>query len=268
MLRSDQRSKAIFATEADLCRAFMSQLPPEWTGYGETAGFDILLVRAADGYQIGIEAKLTLNAKVIEQIAEPRYADAEGPDFRAVLIPYGCTNGLMAVCKHLGVTVLQQRDKEMYLAARQPYPDWPSHIDRGVKKFSPDLPKITDTYWGSIDTWFDLAPVKRCAVPAYVPDVTAGRPSPVALSEWKIKAIKLCIILERRGYVTRLDFRHLDLDHRRWMPSSAGWLRAGATRGQYVAGGYAMDLKRQHPRNYAEIEADFESWAPKAGEEA
>ena len=54
-----------FAKESDLCAAFLASLPEGWTAYPETAGFDILLGREVDGFQIGIQAKLRLNAKVI-----------------------------------------------------------------------------------------------------------------------------------------------------------------------------------------------------------
>lgn len=267
MLGNQLRAKAIFKSEADLCRAFMTQLPPEWTAYPETAGFDILLSRNADGVQVGIEAKLKLNAEVINQIAEgklSRYGKEVGPDFRAVLIPWGCTSGLMSVCKRIGVTVIQMRDRELYLESRNRY----GFIDRSVKKFDPPLPSVTDTYWGDLGTWFDFAPANRETLPAYVPDVAAGRPSPVQLSEWKIKAIKICILLERRGYVTKSDFAHIDIDHRRWMPGQMGWLAQDPeNKGRYVPGRFAMDLRKQHPTNYAQIDADFEKWKPadKAG---
>ncbi len=56
-----------FATEADLCAAFLAEVPNTWTAWKEHAGWDILLVRKADGFQIGIEAKLKCNATVLQQ---------------------------------------------------------------------------------------------------------------------------------------------------------------------------------------------------------
>jgi hypothetical protein len=38
--------------------------------YPETEGWDILLVRVSDGFQIGIQAKLALNIGVINQCLE------------------------------------------------------------------------------------------------------------------------------------------------------------------------------------------------------
>ncbi|TIU81425.1 MAG: hypothetical protein E5W01_20510, partial [Mesorhizobium sp.] len=68
------KAKAVFESEAALCAAFIARLPKDWTAYPETAGFDILLVRGADGAQIGVEAKMTLNAKVLMQAVEGLYS--------------------------------------------------------------------------------------------------------------------------------------------------------------------------------------------------
>jgi hypothetical protein len=61
-----------FATEADLCAAFVTDIQKVkgWKIYPETAGFDLLLVREEDGAQLAIEAKLALNTKVLEQALE------------------------------------------------------------------------------------------------------------------------------------------------------------------------------------------------------
>ena len=105
-----KRDVAKFATEAELCAAFIAALPKEWTAYPETGGFDILLSRNADGFQIGVEAKLRLNAKVICQAAEEvgySYVDRPGPDCRAVLIPDGVSLDLAGLCPLIGITVIR-----------------------------------------------------------------------------------------------------------------------------------------------------------------
>lgn len=81
------------------------------------------------------------------------------------------------------------------------------------------------------------------------------------LSEWKIKAIKICIILERTGYLTRKDFAEIKIDHRRFLDME--WMKHSDERGKYVAGRYPLDLRRQHPKVYPQIEADFDKWFPK-----
>ena len=81
-----------FAREADLCSTFLALVPDSWLVYAETGGFDILLVRKEDGFQIGVQAKLRLNAKVVCQALETGRASAitnPNPDCRAVLVPKG-----------------------------------------------------------------------------------------------------------------------------------------------------------------------------------
>lgn len=75
-----------FETEAALCQAFIRSVPAEWIVYPETAGWDILLVHRIGGWQIGVEAKQTLNAKVLCQAIDGVRYNADGPDFRAVLV--------------------------------------------------------------------------------------------------------------------------------------------------------------------------------------
>ena len=245
--------KAEFASEAELCATFINQLPEGWTAFAETAGFDILLVRATDGAQIGVEAKLTLNAKVVLQAAERtayHYQDAVGPDFRAVLVPYGRAGGeLSQICRLLRITVIEMKTKAVYLAQT-----W-----RPKKKFTPDLPDVAEFYWR--EEWFDCAPWKRCKLPEYVPDVVAGASGPSKLSDWKISAIKISILVERTGFVTRADFAQLKIDHRRFL--DMGWLKQSGDRGKYVVGPYPLQLRTQHPAVFPKIEADFDKWCPK-----
>lgn len=254
------RDVANFASEAALCAAFISQLPAGWTAYAETGGFDILLVRDVDGAQIGIEAKLTLNAKVIEQAAGvAHWHQAEEPDFRAVLVPWGRSSGLAGVCSLIGITVIEMATKELYLSWRRP--DQYGYARRDVKKFRPDLPVIReDTWYYWRKEWHDRCPVQRVTLPEYIPDVAAGASAPTQLSIWKISAIKLCILLDRRGYVTSADFKELKISPSRW---TQHFLEKGPVKGQYVRGKYTPDYRSAHPVNFGQIEADFEKWKPK-----
>lgn len=247
-----------FNSEAEMCAEFIASLPTEWKAYPETAGFDILLVRIADGLQIGVQAKLALNAKVIDQVIDPIShwrVLGEAPDCRAVLVPLYATYSLGSICSLLGITVIRIGID-------------PARHGRGRLWVNPALPDPSHNAWGSDRDWHEWAPAKRCELPDYVPDVSAGKSSPVALTTWKVKAIKLLILLDRRGYVTRDDFKHLQLDASRWLAAPAGWLAKGPVRGQWVRGSYIPDLRAQHPVNYPAIEADFEKWAPPADRKA
>jgi hypothetical protein len=238
-----------FTKEADLCAAFIAALPPGWTPYPETQGWDILLVRDEDGYQIGIQAKLKLNTDVINQtIEQSRYMiDATGPDCRAVLVPADETNGLVSVCGYIGVTIIRITNPEQ---------DRYRHY---AFKFEPRLPNEKQTY--TLEDWHEMPHRFRHKLPDYVPDVIAGASAPTQLSEWKIGAIKIVVTLEKRGHVTRNDFKHFRIDHRRWVARESGWLIADAEhQGNYLAGPGLPDFKRLHPVNFEQIAADFEKW--------
>lgn len=228
-----------FATEVELCAVFLAALPAGWTAYAETANWDIILRRNRDGFQIGIQAKLRLNVDVICQALEERggawWVCDPGPNCRAVLVPEG-EGRLGRIADYCGLTVIWMRSGDRHNPF---YPGLPLG-DRG---------RLMD------DGWHDWAPAELCKLPAYVPDSIAGSPSPIQLTDWKISAIKIAVTLERRGYVTRADFKHLDIDHRRWVTS--GWLKV--VDGRFVADA-PPDFKAQHPRNYAEIAADAVRW--------
>jgi hypothetical protein len=246
-----------FAKESDLVAAFMEALEtPEWRGaqthmkgwtaYHETAGWDLLLV-SDSGLQIGVEAKLSLNAKVLSQALPSGWRADTGPDYRVALVPAdSCAAHMQELAGHLGVTVITVRDVR-YDNAKEPR--W---------RFDPhQLPTQRGEDW-SDRGWFPWLPSKQCQLPEYVPDVCGGHAAPVALTEWKIKAIKLLILLERNGVVHRSDMRALGISPTRWTERSFGYLEA--TPSGYVRCSATPDLKSQHPRNWNEIDADFEVW--------
>lgn len=239
-----------YATEAELCAAFIKHNSELWTAYQETCGFDILMVRKLDGVQVGVEAKLRLNAEVILQAAEPRghwSADSDGPDYRAVLVPWDKRGGaLKDLLPRLQLTGIFFGEETV---------DWP--VPGVCPRQHPNLGTIGDR-WNNGE-WFELCPAKRCALPDYIPDSIAGTPSPVTLTEWKVKAIKIAVTLEKRGFVTRHDFKFHKIDMSRW--TQGRWLLPNQqAKGQWVGGSKLPKFREQHPINYASIEADYEKW--------
>ena len=243
-----------FATEAAMCARFIASIGDDWTSYAECNGWDILLVRKADGFQIGIEAKLRLNTDVISQALEEYgafYANHTGPDCRAILVPHTEPGGFSRICEYIGLTIIYVRSAADVEEAGNKNWGYKPNV------FEPQLPGEKH---GDNNRWFEWAPGKRHTLPDYVPDVVAGSPSPIQLTSWKIAAIKISIILEKRGYLMRSDFKHINIDHRRWLPSGAGWLIIRD--GVYVQSMGYPDFRKQHPRVYEEIAADYEAWKP------
>lgn len=234
-----------YSTEADLVRDFVATLNhrhsgvSEWTIYHETAGWDLLLVHA-DGFQVGLEAKLSLNAKVIAQAldGQHRYYSPAGPDYRGVIVPSGCAQlHMSAICDAIGIGIVKVSPPQLGVY-------W--HIDLPQERYS------------GHGSWPNWCPSQRCALPDYVPDVCGGHASPVQLTDWKIKAIKLAIILDRRGFVTRADMKALSISPSRWTDSWHGFLDRSEQ--GYVRNKRTPDLKGQHPTNWAQIEADIAIW--------
>jgi hypothetical protein len=240
MRRRKQRRQ--FDSEAGLCSAFLEALERQyanrWKSYAETEGWDILLVRQKDGFQIGIQAKLALNIAVVNQCLEYGRSTCEvGPDCRAVLVPSSIGNNFQAICRYIGLTIVGVSREQGLIEPRLP----------GPHTRSPTSP------------WHEWCPVSRYALPAYVPDVVAGAKAPVRLTTWKIKALKLAALIELRGRVSRADFKHLGLDPRRWT-AQGGWLLP--TSEGYIESRRTPKFAEQHPTVFAQIKSDFTKWAP------
>lgn len=248
-----------FRTEAELCAAYAGCVPDNWTIYNETAGFDMLLVHET-GFQIGVEAKMKLNPKVVLQAADTGYRSGtgSGPDARAVLVPAlsGQSHELASICALLGITVIEvaHRRRLPSVYGRNNSKEW------SAKPKLPTPQKMSDR-WTRDRNWYDIGPEERCELPEYVPDVQAGVSSPVILGPWKIKAIKVCVFVEKRKNITRRQFRKLDISPSRWMDGI--WLQKGGTKGKWIAGPHfpADKYRSMHPVVYEKIEADFHKWS-------
>lgn len=237
-------SKHPFKTEAELCAAYIefAQRGGNWTAYPETADWDILLVRDSDGFQVGVQAKMAFNMKVLAQAVEGgncSYREA-GPDCRAVLVPTA-PEGAGIVCDALGLSLIR-------FVVRGHYDSKPS--------FSPDLPGGRTQSWPVGRDWPEWSPQKRHKLPDYVPDVAAGAAAPVQLTKWKVCALKMLALLHLRGHVTRADFKAIGIDARRWISPPAGYLDP-ADGGRWVASGRLPDFEAQHPVVFPQVLAEM-----------
>lgn len=222
-----------FDTEAAMCAVFCDWVKRQgWTPYAEWGGFDVLLVHP-DGTQIGVQAKLRFNLKVLDQILPEDYEAVRdcGPDFRAVLVPSyaGVSEKLLSA---LGIKVIVHRGYGL-------------RVD-----FSPRIDRFTP-----YERWHFWNPLRRVELPPYVPDVVAGASGPVQLTEWKIAALRVVALLDLRGYVTRADFRCYGIDPRRWL-SFDHWLLPGSSPGQFVKGP-GLRIAEQHPVVFGQIRAEI-----------
>lgn len=221
-----------------------------------------MLVRALDGFQIGIEAKLKLNAKVVVQAAEfmgTAYTTGSGPDCRAVLIPARSNSDLEPLCELLGLVVIRMREPQTHPLSET----WKQSGD----PFRPDLPgkdwRFEDEARGN--SWPEFMPAARLELPKWVPDTKSGDKCPITLTQWKIRAIQIAVLLEKTGYVTRQDFKNLKINMTRWVQGSleSVWLRKQGDYGKWVKGAGFPDFRKQHPKNFEQIAAEIEDWNPR-----
>lgn len=236
----------MFKTEAELCAAFMEWVKRDgWTPYPETGGFDILLV-GSTGHQIGVQAKMRMNFKVIDQLL-PRYLahKDEGPDHYAVLVGAhpGDAEQILSI---LGLVCFYpvQRYGHRHEFSMPGYDHVPSRAQM-----------------------FDWNPKRRLTLPDYIPDVTAGAPCPIQLTPWKINALRLLAHLEIHGPVTRRQISTFGMDSRRWCGHGA-WLvpvEGGAIadrNGKWVRGPECPRFDQQHPEVYAKIRVEVAATVP------
>lgn len=268
---SAKEIKNAFPTETALCECFIRTLSTidGWTVYPETGGFDILAVYKT-GHQLGIEAKLHLNAKIADQIVPDDYYaryGAKGPDFRAVIVPAvtEASEGIAKLLHVLGVMVwmpgqeLQPPDYrkniwsfEQALRARQSFGAaiYDAEESRREDERDERFGWCKREYILSELRWHDWNPAKRCELPECVPQVPAGVPAPLRLTPWKIGALKVLADIEIDGFVTAKSVRAHGIDPRRFCASD-GWLQSLGG-GKWVRGSIPA-FDQQHPEAYAEI---------------
>lgn len=199
--------------ESDLCKQFIQIAESEgWSCFPESSGFDILCCK--QDIQVGIQAKLHFNTKVLSQ-ALPNPLEYNGPDYRAVLVPKKVGH-FHKITDGLGLILLFE-DSSLSSILRD------------------DL------------CWY---PERKCEIPQYKSSAIAGSKSPISLTSWKIKSLRLLARIEKRGSVKLKDFKELNLSPSIWICSSKKWLVQGE-KGTWIKGKAKFD--EQHPEAYAKI---------------
>lgn len=222
--------KRPFATEAALCASFLAWVQdkhPDVRAFAEWEGWDILLVYP-DGLQLGIQAKLRLNAEVLGQ-AYPYnpYSDTPGPDFRGVLVPDRGSITFSLLADNLGLVVFH-------------HDSWGGGREPG-EFFRPSL---APEGW-----WVDWNPAKRLELPPTATDAIAGSPCPVTLTSWKLAALDVLAELAVKGTITAKRMRELGVSPGRW--TAYRWLEPGEIRGTWTRGEHCPRFDAQHPTAYA-----------------
>lgn len=235
--------------EADLCALFIQEFNklPEWTCYPEAAGFDILVVHT-DGRQIGVEAKLSLNAKVADQILPHHYdanSETPGPDYRMVIVSKitAASAGIVKMLERQGVTVLLPRSTQTFEGHNYTF-----DLKHKLLEVSGRAP-FYDRYM------FDWNPPVRCQVPVMVTSLPAGVPAPVRLTPWKESALKVIAQLRSQGFITAKQIAAHGVGITAWtQPATSkkpAWLAKGAVRGTWVETIHLPAFDKQHPEVYA-----------------
>lgn len=224
-----------FASEAAMCASFSGAATAQgWTVYPETSGWDLLLVN--EETQIGVEAKLRPNLKLLGQIAE-RMERPTGPDFVAGLVPSRERDrDFWHIAGALGIIVFcQEVGKYDWQTGRTLPPDWPLISNRILHARVHAFPEPSWT-------------------PPLVPTLPAGVPCPVKLTPWKIKALELLARLEVRGFVTAADMRECGLAptiwYSRYLESTHG------ARGCWKRRSDVVLADAQHPVEFAHYVAE------------
>jgi hypothetical protein len=197
------RFKNPFSTEHELCARFAEHAKSlGWSVFPETSDWDLLLV-ATDktktqgvrvGDQIGVEAKLRDNVKVLSQ-AIPRDWD-RSPNYYAVLVPRASSE-FLEVARRLRVDVFTACKRR-----------WRNYVHEWGVDFTGMLQFVVKAYRHE--------PEQKCWHPEYEVWTPPGVAAPCSITPWKIKAVELCHLLRERGYLTAMDFRKADVSMTRW----------------------------------------------------
>lgn len=189
--------------EVRLCELFIDRARAEgFAVYPEVSGWDLVLVDT-EGVQLGIQAKMRPNVDVLSQAIKRARA---GPRYRGVLVPKS-TRAFRHVAISLGLTVFSMKSIRPFRHHRM------IHLEHMIE-------------WKGEPLWLPPVPSQE----------KAGTPAPRPLTQWRVKAIRLCLLLEERGYLTGEDFKRFGVNQ-------SGWLTRGELKRDGTIGRFARYVK-------------------------
>lgn len=259
--------KDLIPTEEALCAYFTQEFNAldGWTCYPETGGFDVVVVHDS-GRQIGVEAKLQLNAKVADQILPEEYMHfygRPGPDHRLVIVRTitEASYGIARMLQLLGVPVWHPR----VLKRNCGRGNYEHYAWFAIERKIWDDERVANsangvTYFNDA-AWFDWNPPERIELPGLVPDLPAGVPAPVRLTPWKIAALRVVAKLRAAGCITTKEIAAEGISPSVWIYGVRPWLDRGPTQGTWVESDRLPAFDKQHPEIYTKVSEELGSEA-------
>jgi len=255
-MKAELIKKAI-PSEAVLCDYFIAEFNSleGWTCYPETGEFDVLVVHES-GRQIGVEAKLQLNAKVADQILPSHHwysRSGKGPDHRLVIVRSisEANAGIAKMLKMAGVDVWSPwvRESSRRNPVTRDYEDFTKvEFDISTKLWQDGRCSNAEHHNGH---WtcalYDWNPEERIEVPGAVPDLPAGVAAPIRMTPWKQAAVRVLARLRRQGYITTKEIAAEGCSPSVWTQK---WLDRHAERGKWVETDRLPAFDKQHPELY------------------
>lgn len=242
-----------YTSEAELCLAFAAECRQHgWTIYPESQGWDMLLVRGKT--QVGVQAKLQANIQVLLQalpdvIREGLSKPTRGPQYRLVLVGGFVGRTFRAQCANRSEFVSLAKHLRLLVAC----PGWFS-LDTWMISFGNGYPhnnlmtryapiwrsrkadgRGANPYWPIAWRWYRWRE-QALKLPAVIPDVPAGVPSPEQVTPWSMAAVLLERRCEANNGVTPDDARAVrDIVGGTWNPSTllARYFKYSAARGRW-----------------------------------
>jgi hypothetical protein len=203
-----------YKLESELCEKFISVAKEHgWTIFPEQNDWDFIMVRK--GIQVGVQAKLKANKKVLTQCLPKLPYNKKGPQYRAVLVGGHKGRSLKArnengdlfysLARHLKIIIFDASARNWLMIG-----------------YGNNLQKFRGYRYGYKLNLrhYHWHPKKLEWLPDFVPVLPSGVPSPETVSKYKIVMLELRELELERGWICLKDCKQIvkkfDV---RWGPS-------------------------------------------------